>query len=147
MMNPFKFLQKNDRKERFNRLMEMLHEIDRYEIPMVGIGEIVAEEHRGLLHDFHENGLNPRGYPPYEYTSNGNVYLSEVANFTKNELTNVYSYDPEYVYMLYAVLRPATETNEQEVIELMGAINIFPIFVLENPDERYLYEIIKRPRV
>ena len=145
-MKQFKFLGGDTSGEDFERLMDMLHEID--QLPVVGIDEIVGPPMIGLLHDYHENGLNLRGYEPYTHRHpNGGTYNSEIGNYSYNDWLELSVNQAGYIYILYAVYRPGDEQHEAEVVELSGAVNVHPLFVIDNPEESFLFEFIKIPTI
>jgi hypothetical protein len=143
-MKRFKFLSGDNSRQEFEDLMDMLHSIDH--LPVLGIDEIVGPVRTGLLHDYHDNGLNPAGYQPYKCeNTNGEEFSSDISRKSKHDWDQLYAEDDGYTYILYAVYRPDDEEVEAHVIELDGVINIFPLFVINNPDEGYLFEFIKIP--
>jgi hypothetical protein len=68
-----------------------------------------------------------------------------VAVRSKHDWDQLYAEDDGYTYILYAVYRPDDEEVESHVVELDGVINVFPLFVINNPDEGYVFEFIKMP--
>lgn len=142
-MRPFKFLDGYTTRQDFEDLMEMLHSLDH--LPVLGIDEIVGPVRTGLLHDYHDNNM-PVGYQPYRYENTSGVeFFSEVAVRSKHDWDQLYAEDDGYTYILYAVYRPDDEEVESHVVELDGVINVFPLFVINNPDEGYVFEFIKMP--
>lgn len=85
-------------------------------------------------------------FVPYKKEVNGYVYESTINEFSYNEWREIFESNNEYRFYFYAILKP-TETDlfPEEVIELHGSSEIFPYFVIINPDTRYFYEYIKVP--
>jgi hypothetical protein len=103
---------------------------------------------RGLVNDYHENGINTLGYEPY-YMERGNmVFQSDICHRSYMEWRHLIDNNPgDVTYYLYAVLRPDEDYREQELIDLHGATDVFPLFVLENPHVEFLFEFIMIPNV
>lgn len=145
-MKRFKFLSGDTSQEDFERLMDMLHELDH--LPVVNINEIVGERRMGLLNDYHENGLDFMDYLPYEYVhANGETYRSGIATKTMREWEDLYNNDLDHYYLFYAVYYHGDEESEAHVVEMDGAINVFPSFVAAQPEEDFMFEFIQIPRL
>ena len=100
----------------------------------------------GLVNDYYENGINTLGYEPY-YMERGNmVFQSDICHRSYMEWRHLIDHNPgDVTYHLYAVLRPDEDYREQEVINLHGATDVFPMFVLQNPHTEFLFEFIMIP--
>lgn len=99
----------------------------------------------GIINDFYENGVNTLGYEPYRLMRGNRVFQSDVCHRSYNEWVEIINTQTNFSYFLYAVLRPDDDYREQEVVYLDGAANVFPLFVLENPDRQFLFEFIVVP--
>jgi hypothetical protein len=74
------------------------------------------------------------------------VFQSDICHRSYMEWRHLIDNNPgDVTYYLYAVLRPDEDYREQEVINLHGATDVFPLFVLENPRREFLFEFIMIP--
>ena len=100
----------------------------------------------GLVNDFNENGINTLGYEPYYMERGDMVFQSDICHRSYVEWRHLIDNNPgDVTYYLYAVLRPDEDYREQEVINLHGATDVFPLFVLENPRTEFVFEFIMIP--
>lgn len=85
-------------------------------------------------------------FVPYKREVNGYLYESTISEASYNEWREILERDNDYTYYFYAVLKP-TETDlfPEEVIELNGHTDSFPLFTVINPNIKYFYEYIKVP--
>lgn len=102
----------------------------------------------GLLNDYLDNGITMMDYPPHELMINNVVYLSTICHRTYNEWIRLVEMDQYWDYHMIGVLRPPFHyfNGEEEIVELHGQTQVFPLFVIDNPDVEYLYEYIMVPK-
>lgn len=106
-------------------------------LPPVGVG---------LVNDYYENGINTLGYEPYQLQRGHRVFQSDICHRSYQEWRHLIDHNPgDVTYHLYAVLRPEDDYREQEVIYLHGGVDVFPLFVLENQTQEFLFEFIMVP--
>lgn len=105
-------------------------------------------ERVGLLNDYVENGVALAGYLPHTLSVNNVTYESTICFRSYNEWTRLVSVDEYWNYHMIGVLRPPFHyfNPEQEIVELHGQTQVHPLFVIDNPDEEYLYEYIMVPK-
>jgi hypothetical protein len=82
---------------------------------------------------------------PYQRVLNRQVYDSEIMDMSRNEWDEIRIDNPQFIYHLYAIFKPATRHSPPSVIEFHGARDSFPTFVTNNPNIRYTFEFIKVP--
>jgi hypothetical protein len=74
------------------------------------------------------------------------IFQSDICHRSYVEWRHLIDNNPgDVTYYLYAVLRPDEDYREQEVINLHGATDVFPLFVLENPRTEFVFEFIMIP--
>jgi hypothetical protein len=105
-------------------------------------------ERIGLLNDYIDNGVNLMGYQPHRLTINGVTYQSTLSFRSYNEWVRLINIDEYWDYYMMGVLRPQLHyfNPEEEIVELHGHTQVHPLFVIDNPDEEYLYEYIMVPK-
>lgn len=85
-------------------------------------------------------------FVPYKKEVNGYIYESTINEFSYNEWINILETNIDYTFYFYAILKPAdADLFPEEVIELNGHRESFPLFVIMNPETKYFYEYIKIP--
>ena len=106
----------------------------------------------------YENIFNIQGYlnclihnrvtdfVPYKKEVNGYSYESTLSEFSYNEWREIIERHNDSTFYFYAVLKPAeTDLFPEEVIELNGHTESFPLSAVTNPNTKYFYEYIKIP--
>lgn len=85
-------------------------------------------------------------FAPYKKEVNGYSYESTLSEFSYNEWREIIERHNDSTFYFYAVLKPAeTDLFPEEVIELNGHTESFPLFAVMNPNRKYFYEYIKVP--
>jgi len=85
-------------------------------------------------------------FAPYKKEVNGYSYESTLSEFSYNEWREIIERHNDSTFYFYAVLKPAeTDLFPEEVIELNGHTESFPLFAIMNPNRKYFYEYIKVP--
>jgi len=85
-------------------------------------------------------------FAPYKKEVNGYSYESTLSEFSYNEWREIIERHHDSTFYFYAVLKPAeTDLFPEEVIELNGHTESFPLFAVMNPNRKYFYEYIKVP--
>ena len=117
-----------------------------YQTPTQPLEPIPPYPGLGLVNDYYENGINTLGYQPFQLQIGHRVFQSDICHRSYEEWRFLIDVNPGNMrYHLYAVLRPEDDYREQEVIDLHGALDVFPLFVLENPTQDFLFEFIMVP--